>query len=60
MAHDNQTEIIMDQIAEKVNDIEDLMLGLPIRANVKSQLLRQLDEFYQEVNDALELSPVDW
>jgi hypothetical protein len=56
----NHTEHILESIDEKFSDVELLMLELPIKAAVKSQLVGRLYAIYEEMEDALVMTPVDF
>lgn len=51
---------VIELIEEKIQEIEDLILELPIKASVKGHLVRALQEVQQQTDDALDLTPADW
>lgn len=51
---------VIELIEEKIEEIEDLILELPIKSSVKGHLVRALQEVQQQTDDALDLTPADW
>lgn len=58
MAADN-TETLR-QIAEKIDEIEELIQELYVNSAVKKNLVRELVAFQEEVEDTVDLTPTDW
>ena len=51
---------VIELIEEKIEEIENLILELPIKSSVKGHLVRALQEVQQQTDDALDLTPADW
>ena len=47
-------------IDNKLDDIEELVAGLPIRAGQKRIIVQKIYDLYSEIEGAVELSAVDY
>jgi hypothetical protein len=47
-------------IDEKLDDIEEIVAGLPIRPGQKRIILKMIYDLYSEIEGAVELSAVDY
>lgn len=56
----NRTDQVLDSIDTKLDELEELLLELPIRPGAKTALVNKIYEFFEEVEDAVELQPVDF
>lgn len=50
----------LNMIDTKIDEIEELLLALPIRAGQKKVIQRQLYEIFSEIESAVEVSAVDF
>ena len=50
----------LDQIQDKIEQIESLIQDLRLKSAVKNQLVRHLNDVLEEIEDAVEVQPTDW
>jgi hypothetical protein len=50
----------LQMIDSKLDEIEELLMGLPIRPGQKRVISNMIDDLYAEIEGALELSSVDY
>ena len=60
MSYRNQVDQDIQAIDEKIDEIEDLLIGLPIRPGQKKVITLKLYELFSEIESAVELSSVDY
>ena len=54
------TEIALNEIDTKLDEIEELLIGLPIRPGHKKTIVNKIYELYEEIELGLEISAVDF
>ena len=55
-----EVDTAIQEIDIKLDEIEELLLGLPIRPGNKREIQRMIYELYSEIEGAVELSAVDY
>jgi hypothetical protein len=50
----------LQDIDEKLDEIEELLVGLPIRVGQKRVIVQKIYDLYAEIEGAVELSAVDF
>ena len=60
MTYQNQVEADIQAIDTKLDEIEELLSGLPIRAGQKRIIVQKIYDLYSEIEGAVELSAVDY
>jgi hypothetical protein len=53
-------ELDIQAIDNKLDEIEELLLGLPIRAGHKREIQNMIYNLYSEIENAVEVSAVDF
>lgn len=56
----NKYESTMMSIDNKLVELEELVFELPIRAAIKTQLMKEIADFSEKTQDAVDLSATDW
>lgn len=56
----SEIDIDIQTIDAKLDEIEELVAGLPIRAGQKRVIVQQIYDLYTEIEGAVELSAVDY
>lgn len=60
MSYFKEVDTAIQEIDNKLDEIEDLLLGLPIRPGQKRAIQNMIYELYSEIEGAVELSAVDY
>ncbi len=60
MSYQNQIDRDIQAIDIKLDEIEELLIGLPIRLGQKKIIIQKIYDLYSEIEDAVELSAVDY
>jgi CHASE3 domain sensor protein len=60
MSYFKEVDTAVQEIDNKLDEIEELLLGLPIRAGHKSKIQNMIYELYTEIEMGVELSAVDF
>ena len=60
MSYFKEVDTSIQEIDVKLDEIEELLLGLPIRVGHKQQIQRMIYELYSEIETAVEVSAVDF
>ena len=60
MSYQNQIDQDIQAIDDKLDEIEELLLGLPIRPGQKRVIQNKIYELYTEIELAVEVSAVDY
>jgi hypothetical protein len=60
MSYQNQVDADIQTIDTKLDEIEELLLGLPIRPGQKRIIQSKIYDLYSEIEGAVELSAVDY
>lgn len=60
MGYFKEVDTAIQEIDNKLDEIEDLLLGLPIRPGQKRAIQNMIYELYSEIEGAVELSAVDY
>ena len=53
-------ELDIQAIDNKLDEIEELLIGLPIRAGHKREIQNMIYNLYSEIENAVEVSAVDF
>jgi hypothetical protein len=56
----SEIDIDIQTIDEKLDDIEEIVAGLPIRPGQKKIIVQKIYDLYSEIEGAVELSSVDY
>jgi hypothetical protein len=56
----SEIDIDIQTIDEKLDDIEEIVAGLPIRPGQKKIIVQMIYDLYSEIEGAVELSSVDY
>lgn len=56
----NDVDEAIQAIDVKLDEIEELLIGLPIRAGQKKVIVQMIYDLYTEIEGAVELSAVDY
>lgn len=54
------TESIMEALDNKLDEVDELIMALPLPESVKKQLTSQVYELWMEVEEELDLYPTDF
>jgi hypothetical protein len=60
MSYFGEVHTAMQDIDTKLDDIEELLIGLPIRPGQKKIIMQKIYDLYSEIEGAVELSAVDY
>lgn len=60
MTYQDEVSKDIESIDLKLDEIEELLLGLPIRAGQKNVIQRMIYDLYSEIENAVEVSAVDF
>ena len=53
-------DVSIQEIDRKLDEIEELLIGLPIRPGQKRIIVQKIYDLYSEIEGAVELSAVDY
>jgi hypothetical protein len=56
----SEIDIDIQTIDEKLDEIEEIVAGLPIRAGQKRVIVQKIYDLYSEIEGSLELSSADY
>jgi uncharacterized protein YlaN (UPF0358 family) len=60
MSYFKEVDTAVQEIDVKLDEIEELVAGLPIRPGHKKIIVQQIYDLYTEIEGAVELSAVDY
>jgi hypothetical protein len=60
MSYSEQVDNDIQAIDTKLDEIEELVIGLPIRPGQKRVITQKIYDLYSEIEGAVELSAVDY
>ena len=60
MGYIAQVDNDVQAIDEKLDEIEEILLGLPIRPGHKKVIQRKINELFTEIETGVEMSAVDY
>jgi hypothetical protein len=60
MGYFAEVDQTIQDIDVKLDEIEDLLIGLPIRPGQKKVIMQKIYDLYSEIEGAVELSAVDY
>jgi hypothetical protein len=60
MSYFAEVDQTIQDIDMKLDEIEDLLIGLPIRPGQKKVIMQKIYDLYSEIEGAVELSAVDY
>lgn len=60
MGYFKEVDTAIQEIDVKIDEIEELLIGLPIRPGQKKVIVQMLYDLYSEIEGAVELSAVDY
>jgi hypothetical protein len=60
MSYFAEVDQAIQDIDGKLDEIEDLLVGLPIRPGQKKVIMQKIYDLYSEIEGAVELSAVDY
>jgi hypothetical protein len=60
MSYFKEIDTAVQEIDVKLDEIEDLLVGLPIRPGQKRIIMQKIHDLYTEIEGAVELSAVDY
>ena len=60
MSYFSEVETSIQEIDVKLDEIEELLIGLPIRPGQKKIIVQKIYDLYSEIEGAVELSAVDY
>jgi hypothetical protein len=60
MSYFGEVDTAMQEIDMKLDEIEELVAGLPIRPGQKKIIVQKIYDLYSEIEGAVELSSVDY
>ena len=60
MAVMSDIDVSIQEIDRKLDEIEELLIGLPIRPGQKRVIVQMIYDLYTEIEDAVEVSAVDY
>lgn len=55
-----EVDTAIQEIDNKLDEVQDLLLGLPIRPGQKRIITQKIYDLYSEIEGAVELSAVDY
>lgn len=60
MGYMKEVDTTIQEIDVKLDEIEELLVGLPIRPGQKKIIMQKIYDLYSEIEGAVELSAVDY
>jgi hypothetical protein len=60
MGYFSEVDTTIQEIDVKLDEIEELLVGLPIRPGQKKIIVQKIYDLYSEIEGAVELSAVDY
>jgi hypothetical protein len=60
MSYFSEVDASIQEIDMKLDEIEELLIGLPIRPGQKKIIVQKIYDLYEEIEGAVELSAVDY
>ena len=60
MGYFKEVDTTIQEIDVKLDEIEELLAGLPIRPGQKKIIMQKIYDLYSEIEGAVELSAVDY
>jgi hypothetical protein len=60
MSYFSEVDTAIQDIDVKLDEIEELLIGLPIRPGQKKIIVQKIYDLYEEIEGAVELSAVDY
>jgi len=60
MSYFSEVDTAIQEIDTKLDEIEELLIGLPIRPGQKKIIVQKIYDLYSEIEGAVELSAVDY
>jgi hypothetical protein len=60
MSYFSEVDTTIQEIDVKLDEIEELLAGLPIRAGQKRIIVQKIYDLYSEIEGAVEMSSVDF
>jgi len=60
MSYFAEVDLTIQEIDVKLDEIEELLAGLPIRPGQKKIIVQKIYDLYSEIEGAVELSSVDY
>ncbi len=60
MSYFSEVDQSIQEIDTKLDEIEELLAGLPIRAGQKRIIVQKIYDLYSEIEGAVEMSSVDF
>ncbi len=60
MGYFSEVDTAIQEIDVKLDEIEELLAGLPIRPGQKKIIVQKIYDLYSEIEGAVELSAVDY
>lgn len=60
MGHFKEVDTTIQEIDAKLDEVEELLIGLPIRPGQKKVIVNKIYDLYSEIEGAVELSAVDY
>lgn len=60
MSYFSNVDLSIQEIDTKLDEIEELLVGLPIRPGQKKIIVNKIYDLYSEIEGAVELSAVDY
>lgn len=60
MSYFKEVDTSIQEIDSKLDEIEELVIGLPIRPGQKRVITQMIYDLYSEIEGAVELSAVDY
>ena len=60
MSYMSEVDTAIQEIDRKLDEIEELLIGLPIRPGQKAVIVNMIYDLYSEIEGAVELSAVDY
>ena len=60
MSYFSEVDATVQEIDVKLDEIEELLIGLPIRPGQKKIIVQKIYDLYSEIESAVELSAADY
>jgi hypothetical protein len=60
MSYFKEIDTTIQEIDVKLDEVEELMIGLPIRPGQKKVIMQKIYDLYSEIEGAVELSSADY
>jgi hypothetical protein len=60
MSYMSEVDLSIQEIDVKLDEVEELLVSLPIRPGQKKIIIQKIYELYEEIEGAVELSAVDY